>query len=100
MKHILSKTFVASHELIISLEIRTSSNINYILESLSEGGGGGGGGAIISASFTALELRFHFLMICWKIFIFKFWGHAPRLPKRAYRGSKIFLATPLSKSSC
>ena len=45
MKHILSKKFVASHELTISLEIRASSNINYILESLSEGGGGGGGGS-------------------------------------------------------
>ena len=43
MKHILSKKIVASHELTISLEIRASSNINYILESLSEGGGGGGG---------------------------------------------------------
>ena len=36
------KKFVASHELTISLEIRTSSNINYILESLSGRGGGGG----------------------------------------------------------
>ena len=79
MKHILSKKFVASHELTISLEIRASSNINYILESLS-GGGGGGGGAISSANFTALELRFHFLMICWKIFIFKFWGTCPQTP--------------------
>ena len=42
MKHILSKKIVASHELTISLEIRASSNINYILESLSGGGGGGG----------------------------------------------------------
>ena len=29
-KHILSKRFVASHELTFSLEIRTSPNINYI----------------------------------------------------------------------
>ena len=65
MKYILSKKFVASHELTLSLEIRASSKINYIFGIFVKGGGGGGeGGAISSAGFTAW---FHFLMISWKI---------------------------------
>ena len=84
MKYILSKKFVASHELTLSLEIRASSKINYIFGIFVKGGGGGGGGGSYQlCRFHCLVSFFDDQLEDYKDFLMKLnvsTGHAPRLP--------------------